>query len=69
MNMKYFVAGYLAIAAAALGAGSAAAQDTIKIGMVMQITGPNAPAAGKSPPRPSSIWRSMATASPARRSS
>ena len=42
MNMKYFVAGCLAIAAAALGAGSAAAQDTIKIGMVMQMTGPNA---------------------------
>ena len=42
MSMKYFVAGCLAIAAAALGAGSAAAQDTIKIGMVMQMTGPNA---------------------------
>jgi len=40
MSMKYFVAGCLAIAA--LGAGSAAAQDTIKIGMVMQMTGPNA---------------------------
>jgi branched-chain amino acid transport system substrate-binding protein len=42
MSMKYFVGGCLAIAAAALGAGSAAAQDTIKIGMVMQMTGPNA---------------------------
>jgi branched-chain amino acid transport system substrate-binding protein len=42
MSMKYFVAGCLAIAAAALGAGSAAAQDPIKIGMVMQMTGPNA---------------------------
>jgi branched-chain amino acid transport system substrate-binding protein len=42
MSMKYFVAGCLAVAAAALGAGSAAAQDTIKIGMVMQMTGPNA---------------------------
>jgi branched-chain amino acid transport system substrate-binding protein len=40
MSMKYFVAGCLAIAA--LGGGSAAAQDTIKIGMVMQMTGPNA---------------------------
>jgi branched-chain amino acid transport system substrate-binding protein len=40
MTRKYFVAGGLAIAA--LGAGSAAAQDTIKIGMVMQMTGPNA---------------------------
>jgi branched-chain amino acid transport system substrate-binding protein len=40
MSMKYFVAGCLAVAA--LGAGSAAAQDTIKIGMVMQMTGPNA---------------------------
>jgi len=40
MSMKHFVAGCLAIAA--LGAGSAAAQDTIKIGMVMQMTGPNA---------------------------
>ena len=40
MTRKYFVAGCLAIAA--LGAGSAAAQDTIKIGMVMQMTGPNA---------------------------
>src|ERR1700674_767262 len=42
MSMKYFVAGCLAVAAAALGTGSAAAQDTIKIGMVMQMTGPNA---------------------------
>ena len=42
MSMKYFVAACLAVAAAALGAGSAAAQDTIKIGMVMQMTGPNA---------------------------
>jgi len=42
MRMKYFAAGCLAVAAAALGAGSAAAQDTIKIGMVMQMTGPNA---------------------------
>jgi branched-chain amino acid transport system substrate-binding protein len=42
MNRKPIVAGCLAIAAAALGAGSAAAQDTIKIGMVMQMTGPNA---------------------------
>ena len=40
MSMKYLVAGCLAIAA--LSAGSAAAQDTIKIGMVMQMTGPNA---------------------------
>jgi branched-chain amino acid transport system substrate-binding protein len=42
MSNRYFVAVCLAIAAAALGAGSAAAQDTIKIGMVMQMTGPNA---------------------------
>jgi len=42
MSHKHIVAGCLAIAAAALGAGSAAAQDTIKIGMVMQMTGPNA---------------------------
>ncbi len=42
MSLKHFVAGCLAIAAAALGAGGAAAQDTIKIGMVMQMTGPNA---------------------------
>jgi branched-chain amino acid transport system substrate-binding protein len=42
MSMKYFVAGGVAIAATAFGAGSAAAQDTIKIGMVMQMTGPNA---------------------------
>jgi branched-chain amino acid transport system substrate-binding protein len=40
MSMKYFVA--VSLAMAALGAGSAAAQDTIKIGMVMQMTGPNA---------------------------
>jgi len=40
MSTKYFVAVCLGIAA--LGAGSAAAQDTIKIGMVMQMTGPNA---------------------------
>jgi branched-chain amino acid transport system substrate-binding protein len=42
MSHKHIIAGCLAIAAAALGAGSAAAQDTIKIGMVMQMTGPNA---------------------------
>src|SRR5580704_8939872 len=42
MSMKYFVAGCLAIAAAAPGAGSVAAQDTIKIGMVAPMTGPNA---------------------------
>jgi branched-chain amino acid transport system substrate-binding protein len=42
MSNRYFVAVCLAIAAAALGAGRAAAQDTIKIGMVMQMTGPNA---------------------------
>jgi branched-chain amino acid transport system substrate-binding protein len=42
MRIKYFVTGCLAVAAAALGVGSAAAQDTIKIGMVMQMTGPNA---------------------------
>jgi branched-chain amino acid transport system substrate-binding protein len=42
MSHKNIVAGCLAIAAAALGASSAAAQDTIKIGMVMQMTGPNA---------------------------
>ena len=40
MSMKYFVAGCLAIAA--LGAGSAAAQDTIKIGIVAPMTGTSA---------------------------
>jgi branched-chain amino acid transport system substrate-binding protein len=42
MSMKHFVAGCLAIAAAALGAGSAAAQDTIKIGIVAPMTGTSA---------------------------
>src|SRR6202035_2018489 len=42
MSMKYFVSGCLAIAAAALGAGSAAAQDTIKIGIVAPMTGTSA---------------------------
>ena len=42
MSMKDFVAGCLAIAAAALGAGSAAAQDTIKIGIVAPMTGTSA---------------------------
>jgi branched-chain amino acid transport system substrate-binding protein len=42
MSRKPIVAGCLAIAAAALGAGSASAQETVKIGMVMQMTGPNA---------------------------
>jgi branched-chain amino acid transport system substrate-binding protein len=42
MNVKAFVAGCLAIAAAALGAGSAAAQDTIKIGIVAPMTGTSA---------------------------
>ena len=42
MSHRHIIAGCLAIAAAALGAGSAVAQDTIKIGMVMQMTGPNA---------------------------
>jgi branched-chain amino acid transport system substrate-binding protein len=42
MSHRPIIAGCLAIAAALLGAGSAAAQDTIKIGMVMQMTGPNA---------------------------
>src|SRR5580658_4901521 len=39
MNMKHFAAGCLAFAAAALGAGSAAAEDTIKIGIVAPMTG------------------------------
>src|ERR1700686_4252330 len=42
MSMKHFAAGCLAIAAAALGAGSAAAQDTIKIGIVAPMTGTSA---------------------------
>src|SRR5262249_9070264 len=43
MSRKPIVAGCLAIAAtAAFGAGSTSAQETIKIGMVMQMTGPNA---------------------------
>jgi branched-chain amino acid transport system substrate-binding protein len=36
---KYFAMAGLAIAAAALGAGGAAAEDTIKIGLVMPMTG------------------------------
>ncbi len=42
MNRKVGVAGCLVIAATALGIGNASAQETIKIGMVMQMTGPNA---------------------------
>src|SRR5271154_3579081 len=42
MSMKHFVAGCLAIAAAALGAGAAVAQDTIKIGIVAPMTGTSA---------------------------
>ena len=42
MNRKEFVAGCLAVAATALGAGSAAAQDTIKIGIVAPMTGTSA---------------------------
>ncbi|HTC03890.1 MAG TPA: ABC transporter substrate-binding protein [Xanthobacteraceae bacterium] len=42
MNRQNFLAGCLAIAAAALGAGSAAAQDTIKIGIVAPMTGTSA---------------------------
>ena len=42
MSMKHFAAGCVAIAAAALGAGSAAAQDTIKIGIVAPMTGTSA---------------------------
>jgi branched-chain amino acid transport system substrate-binding protein len=41
MSHKHFAA-CLAIAATALVAGSASAQETVKIGMVMQMTGPNA---------------------------
>src|ERR1700734_786008 len=42
MNRKEFVAGCLAVAATALGVGSAAAQDTIKIGIVAPMTGTSA---------------------------
>ena len=42
MSMKHFAAACLAIAASALGAGSAAAQDTIKIGIVAPMTGTSA---------------------------
>ena len=42
--MRYgkFVVGGLALAAAAFAADGASAQDVVKIGMVMQMTGPNA---------------------------
>ena len=39
MRHEHFVAGGLAIAITALGAGSAAAQDTVKIGLVIPMTG------------------------------
>jgi branched-chain amino acid transport system substrate-binding protein len=42
MNRQNFLAGCLAIAAAALGAGSTEAQDTIKIGIVAPMTGTSA---------------------------
>jgi len=39
MSQQHFVAGCCAIAAVALGAGSASAQDTLKIGIVVPMTG------------------------------
>jgi branched-chain amino acid transport system substrate-binding protein len=42
MSMKHFAAGCVAIVAAALGAGAAVAQDTIKIGIVAPMTGTSA---------------------------
>src|SRR6202790_1122420 len=42
MRHNHFAAGCLAVAIAALGAGSAAAQDTIKIGIVVPMTGTSA---------------------------
>jgi branched-chain amino acid transport system substrate-binding protein len=42
MRHHHFAAGCLAVAIAALGAGSAAAQDTIKIGIVAPMTGTSA---------------------------
>jgi len=42
MDRKALIAACFAIAAGALGGGSAGAEDTIKIGIVMPMTGPNA---------------------------
>ncbi len=42
MSIKHFAAGCFAVAIAALGAGGAAAQDTIKIGIVAPMTGTSA---------------------------
>ena len=42
MSYKHLIAGSLAIAAATCAADAALAQDAVKIGMVMQMTGPNA---------------------------
>jgi branched-chain amino acid transport system substrate-binding protein len=42
MNTKHFAAGCLAVAITALGAGGAAAEDTIKIGIVAPMTGTSA---------------------------
>jgi branched-chain amino acid transport system substrate-binding protein len=39
MNHQHFLAGCCAIAAAALGIGSAAAQETLKIGIIVPMTG------------------------------
>jgi branched-chain amino acid transport system substrate-binding protein len=39
MSQQHFLAGCCAIAAVALGAGSASAQDTLKIGIVVPMTG------------------------------
>jgi branched-chain amino acid transport system substrate-binding protein len=39
MSHKFLAVGYLAIAVAALGAGSAAAQDVVKVGIVAPMTG------------------------------
>ena len=42
MHHKHFAAGCLAVAVSAIGAGSATAQDTIKIGVVIPMTGTSA---------------------------
>jgi branched-chain amino acid transport system substrate-binding protein len=63
---------FAASALAALGAlfaGEVAAQDVIKIGLVMPLTGVLGPAGKQAVAGAASMWLSMATRSPAGRSS
>ena len=68
MRSKIAVTGLLALAVIGMSARSAAAQETVKIGIVIPMTGMSALDV-KSPMPPSSMLLSTAIPSPARRSS